>query len=138
MPRIAMLFGVVLVLLGIVLYAMSEPEHKSLTAFIPSGFGLVLVLLGQIAQGDSEKRRMHTMHAAVLVGLVGMVVPAVMTALDIQKHYADPPAERLPSTLATTGKATMAVICCVFVGLCVKSFIDVRRARKQTASAPPN
>jgi hypothetical protein len=129
-----MLFGILLVVLGVVLYSQSELEWpRKATALIPAGFGLVLVLLGQIAQGGSEKIRMHTMHAAALVGMIGFVGGAVMTILDFGKMGNVPP----PSTLAMVGKAFMAMLCGVFLGVCIKSFIDARRARKQKETATP-
>src|SRR5579859_1785299 len=81
--RIAMVFGVALVALGIGLYYSSDPDHRSYTAFIPSGLGVVIFLAGQFAQSASEKIRMHSMHAAATAALIGAVGGAVMTALDI-------------------------------------------------------
>lgn len=132
MARIAMFFGALLVILGIVLYSQSELEGlRKLTALIPAAIGLLLVLLGQIASGGSEKMRMHTMHAAAMLGLIGLIGGAVMAVRGAIALSSDSP----PSKLALGGQAIMAVLCGVFVGLCVKSFIDVRRARK-AASQP--
>lgn len=122
MPRIAMVFGVVLVILGVALYAMSEPERQSWTAFIPSIFGLVLVLLGQVA-GASDRARKHAMHVAAMVALVGTVFPAFRAIRKL--------AEGADFNLAIGGQLAMAALCGVFLALCVKSFIDARRARKQ-------
>jgi len=129
-----MIFGVLLAVLGVVLYAMADPElkkeWKALTAFIPTGFGAALIVIGQIAQSGSEKVRMHSMHAAALIGLVGVIGGVVMTILDIRKLGGDTP----PSNLAMGGKAALAVLCAAFLALCIKSFIEVRRARKQKKS----
>jgi hypothetical protein len=125
--RIAIFFGVVLAVLGIGLYAMSDPElkaqGKAYTAFIPSAFGAVLIVIGQVAQSGSAQVRKHSMHAAAMVGLIGLVVPAyrVITALS----------QGAEITLAIGGQIAMAVLCGIFLALCIKSFIDVRRARKQ-------
>ena len=73
MAPIAILFGVLLGLLGPVLFFLSDPEKQSPTAFIPSGFGVALIVLGVIAL--NEKYRMHAMHGAALIGLIGFVVP---------------------------------------------------------------
>jgi multisubunit Na+/H+ antiporter MnhG subunit len=127
---IAIGFGVALTILGIVLYRTSEPEHQSLTALIPSVFGLALVLCGQIARGTSEKARMHAMHVAAMIGLIGLIGGIVLVVLDVQKFGGEQP----PSTRALAGKAALAVLCGVFVGWCVKSFIDARRARKRNAA----
>ena len=134
MGPIAIGFGVALTILGIVLYRTSDIEPKPLTALIPSIFGLALVLCGQIARGTSEKARMHAMHAAAVIALIGLVGGIVLVILDVQK-LGDP---KPPSNLAMGGKAALAVLCGAFLGLCVKSFIDVRRARRRNAagSAP--
>src|ERR1700692_915747 len=120
MSHLAIGFGVLLGLLGPVLYELSEPP-QSLTAYIPSAFGIVLIVLGIIAR--NEKYRMHAMHGAALVGLLGVVMPlgrviAVATKPDFKFG------------LAAGGSVAMAVVCAVFLGLCVKSFIDARKARK--------
>jgi peptidoglycan/LPS O-acetylase OafA/YrhL len=121
--RIAIFFGIVLAVLGIGLYAMSHPDKKSLTAFIPSAFGAALIVIGQVAQSGSAKVRMHSMHAAAVVGLIGLVIPAYRV-IDKLSHGAE-------MDLAIGGSIAMAALCGIFLALCVKSFIDIRRARKQ-------
>jgi hypothetical protein len=118
---IAIFFGVLLTVLGIGLYALSDSHSP--TALIPSAFGVVLILLGFIARGGSEKVRMHTMHAAALIGLVGLVFPAYRAIAAL--------AGGAEMNLAIGGQIAMAVLCGGFLALCIKSFIDARRARKQ-------
>jgi hypothetical protein len=125
LARIAMIFGVLLAVLGIGLYAMADPELKpwrALTALIPTAFGAVLIVIGQVAQSESAKVRMHAMHAAALVGLIGLAIPAYRAIAAL--------AGGAELNLAIGGQLAMAGLCAVFVALCVKSFIDVRRARK--------
>ncbi len=129
MARIATFFGILLVVLGIGLYAMSDPEHKSLTALIPSAFGLVLVLLGQVAAAGSDRARMHTMHAAALVGLIGLAFPAYRAIAAL--------ARGAELNLAIGGQLAMAALCGIFLALCIKSFIDARIARRRGETAPP-
>jgi hypothetical protein len=129
-PLITVIFGVLLTLLGLVLYRMSESGAP--TALIPSVFGVVLVLCGQIARGNSAKARMHAMHAAAVVGVIGLAGGAVMTVVDLQKLASDEPV----LYKALGGKAALAMLCAVFVALCVKSFIDARRARKRAENSP--
>lgn len=129
MAPIAMLFGVLLGVLGPSLYFLSDPEKQSLTAFIPSGFGLALIVLGVVARND--KFRMHAMHGAALVGLIGFAVPAFMVGRALISGAAFDPVRH-------GGQAVMAALCLIFLGLCVKSFIDARTARKQKeAETPP-
>jgi uncharacterized membrane protein len=120
MGPIAIGFGVLLTLLGPVLYFLSDPAKQSPTAFIPSGFGVVLVILGVFAM--NEKFRMHAMHGAALIGLIGCAMPAYMVVAGLIRGD--------EFNLPKQGQTAMAVLCGVFLGLCVKSFIDARKARK--------
>ena len=122
MAPLAIVFGVLLPLLGPVLYFLSDPAKQSPTAFIPSGFGVALIILGVLARND--KFRMHAMHVAALLGLIGLAVPAFMVARALGGGAEFEPVKH-------GGQLTMAVLCGIFEALCVKSFIDVRRARKQ-------
>src|SRR5438876_683753 len=74
MSLIAMVFGVFLMLLGGCLYVQSDP--RAATALIPAYFGIALFVLGVLAR--SEKLRMHVMHVAALLGLIGFAMPAFM------------------------------------------------------------
>ena len=114
-------FGVLLGLLGPILYELSEPAKQSPTAFIPSAFGIVLIVLGIIAH--NEKFRKHAMHGAAVVGLLGFAMPAYMVIAGLIRGD--------EFNLPKQGQTAMAVICAVFLGLCVKSFIDARIARRQ-------
>ena len=120
MAPIAMLFGTLLVILGGVLYGMAEV--KSVTALIPSFFGIALIVLGVIAR-TGDKARKHAMHVAALLGVIGFVMPLVRAL---------PMALEGTMTLPVVGSLIMAALCAIFVILCVKSFIDARRARKQS------
>ena len=133
MAPLAIGFGVLLGLLGPVLYELSDLDPKPMTAFIPSAFGVVLILLGFLAR--NEKYRMHAMHGAALVGLLGVVMP-----LGRVIYASTQPTFQFG--LAAGGSIAMAVLCAIFLGLCVKSFIDARVARKKKeaetqSTAPP-
>jgi hypothetical protein len=129
MPRISIGFGVVLIGLGVVGYLISDT--RSVTALIPAFFGAALVGLGGLAL--NEKLRKHAMHVAVLVGLVGCVVPAYRAIGALQKAASG---EEVQNWTPFTFQALMAVICAVFVALCVRSFIQARRSQAQRTSTP--
>ncbi len=118
MAPIAMLFGVVLMLLGGGLFAASDP--RAYTALIPAYFGVALLILGVAARNEAARK--HAMHLAAMLALLGCLFPAyrVIAAVVAGTELG----------LAHYGQIAMAVLCGVFVALCVKSFIDVRRARK--------
>jgi hypothetical protein len=122
MPRIIFTFAVIFVLLGIGAYLLTEAQ--SWTALIPAIFGLLLAIAG----GISLKSLKHGGHIAALVGLLGFLGTAsrLLSAL-----RSGEPIELLS---AVGVQAVFAVLCLGFVALCVKSFIDARRARTANPS----
>jgi hypothetical protein len=122
MPLVTIAFGVILMIIGVGGYAMQEPGHGSPTALIPAAFGLVLAICGAVA--TKEKLKMHAMHLAVLIGLLG-IFPTFKGIISVvtQNFGGKPP-------LASYSRAAMASVCIVYVILCVNSFIQARRARK--------
>jgi zinc transporter ZupT len=115
--------GVILILLGAGGYAATD--FASVTALIPAFFGIALAVLGVLAR--QEKLRKHAMHTAVLVGLIGLIGAAVM----VVRALGAPAIER---PVAFWMQVAMGVLCGVFVGLCVKSFIDARRKQGPQAT----
>lgn len=118
-------FGAFLILLGGASFLLSE--SRSPTALIPAYFGLVLALVGLLACKDSLRK--HAMHAAAALGLFGFLGPTVMVLRNLGKASED------IKPAAVASQAVMALTCALFVGLCVKSFIDARR-RRQNQPAP--
>jgi hypothetical protein len=124
MAKIAILFGAILVAMGGYSY-VTTGHHP--TALIPAWFGLVLILCGAMAAGDDAKKRMLWMHIAVTVGLIGFVFPGTMATISLVKsHTSGVPLARPEAVHA---QAHMALVCLIFVALCVRSFIAARRAR---------
>ena len=119
MARITIGVGVVLIALGLIGYL---PHQESWTALIPALFGVPLTILGVPAL--QEGWRKHSMHVAVIIGLVGFLGGAFSFMRPLLSG-----GEMKP--MAATMQALMALTCAAFVGLCVKSFIDARVARKQ-------
>ena len=118
MAKITIAGGAILIALGLIGYFGTS--MVSWTALIPAFFGVLLAVLGGLAL--KEERRKHAMHAAVVVGLIGFVGGAFSFFRPLLAG-----GELNPT--AATLQALMALTCAVFVALCVKSFIDVRRAR---------
>src|ERR1700735_1424536 len=124
MGAVSVGFGLFLMVLGFVGYFVMghfHPDKQSLTALIPAAFGVVLVVLGLLARKDSLRK--HAMHGAAMIGLIGSVVPGYRVVRGLFN-----PESILPA--AMIAQAVMSLACLVFVGLCVKSFIDARRRRK--------
>lgn len=128
MAPFTMVFGILLVILGLAgyfapeMFPGGEQVTKSVTALIPAFVGGALFLLGVLAL--KENLRKHAMHAAATVGLLGFLGAGVQF---LRKALGDSFAWG-PGTIS---QAIMAVLCGVFVVLCVKSFIDARRARSR-------
>lgn len=114
-------FGAVLILLGLFGYIGTGMVHP--TALIPAAFGLLLVVFGAMAR--DEKKRKMAMHIAVTVGLLGFLgtVPGL---LKIGTLLSGGTVER---PAAVISQSIMAVLMAVYVGMCVKSFIDARKRR---------
>ncbi|MFN4258356.1 MAG: hypothetical protein ACK4RK_03610 [Gemmataceae bacterium] len=121
MPLYAILFG--LLLTGVGAWGYFGSDARSVTALIPAFVGVPLVLLGVL--GFMEKLRKHVMHAAAALALLGFLAAAgrllanVFTGKEV-------------FTFAGGMIALMALLCLIFEGMCIKSFIDARRARKAT------
>ena len=125
MAKLTLAVGAVLVLLG--LGAYFGTGQQSVTALIPSFFGVPLVVLG--LWGEPQKNRKLAMHIAVVLTLLGFLgtIRAVF---------------KLPAALAGTAErpaaiyvqVIMAVITLAHVVLAVRSFIAARRARRAAES----
>lgn len=116
--------GLALVALGVGGYFGLGRE--SITALIPAFFGAPMFILGLLASRSSGKTRMHLMHAAAVLALLGLLgswggVP------DVFKLMGGAELERQAASIA---KAIMALLCAVLLALSIKSFISARRARK--------
>ena len=120
MAKITIGLGLVLIALGLGAYVGTGREH--LTALIPAFFGLPLGLLGVVAL--KEHMQKHAMHVAAVIGLLGfagtvkglMKLPVLLTGGELAQ----------PAAVAV--QAAMAIVCLLFVVLCIRSFIQARRA----------
>lgn len=121
MPIVTIIYGLLLIGLGVGSYvatAMISP-----TALIPAFFGLPVVVCGILARDEAKLK--HAMHGAASLALLGFLgtfrgllsVPALLRGDLLQRPE------------AVKAQAVMAVLSLLFVVLCVRSFINVRRAR---------
>ncbi len=121
MPIVTVLFGAGLIGVGVWGRFFVEGGQGQVTPLIPAFVGLPLALLGLLALKESLLK--HAMHAAAMVGLLGFLGGcANLVRLVVTKGTVEG-----PSGLATI---LMTALCGVFVGLCVNSFIQVRRRRR--------
>ena len=118
MPSTTRLFGLILIVLGIASYVLTD--RTSVTALIPAFFGVVLVICALVAR-SSEAARRHAMHAAVAVGLLSALATlarGVPTAISGGIGRA-----------AVMSQLAMNVLLLIYVALGVQSFIAARKAR---------
>jgi hypothetical protein len=108
MAKLTICFGIVLILLG--LFGFVITGHHAPTALIPAFVGLILVILGFLANTEDAKKRMLNMHIADYIEMTFQ-------------------GRQFPRPVAVQEKAGMAVLLLFFVLLCVRSFINARRAR---------
>lgn len=124
MAKLTLFFALVLIVLGIAVF-IATGGHAP-TALIPTWFGVVLGILGLLARTDDSKRRMLFMHIAVTVGLIGFIFPGWRGLGDL---IAESHGQTVLRPAAMKEELAMAVICLIFVLLCVRSFIAARRQR---------
>lgn len=131
MAKWALLFGFILLLMGI--FAYVGGNHTS-SALLPAYFGILLGVLGATARTEKEKTRMIAMHIAATVGLVGflMTVSDLSEYIQVQRGGIIPEHPKVLQEHALT-----SAILLLFVLLCVLSFIKARRARQAAPAEKP-
>jgi small-conductance mechanosensitive channel len=122
MPSTAIGCGLALIMVGIAGYVwgIMDNNKASITALIPALFGLVIAIFGALAQ-SKESLRKHMMHAALLVALIGFIIPTARLLMDVSKI------SLTPSVIA---QAAMALLCLLFVVIGLQSFFNARRSRE--------
>ena len=118
MPRTTIVIGLLLILQGVGFYFGTHT--KSLTALIPTFFGVPIALLGCVALKESLRK--HAMHGAVTLALLGLLAPIGRIASAGFKLSA-----------AGVSLLLMILLCGALLVLGIKSFIDARR--RQAAAA---
>lgn len=120
-PRLTIIYSVLLIIIGIIGYIASGAA--SITALIPTFFGMILLLLGLLAR--KEHLRKLTTHIAVVLGLIGFVA----TAGAIGDLVAIISGEDVQRQLAVVIKSIMSILSLLYIIICTKSFINARRAK---------
>ena len=128
MPTVAMIFGALLTALGVVAYTspdlLGTGEPGKISALSPAYLGVPIALAGLVSLLKPSLLK-HAMHLAAMLGLAGIVggfVPVALRNFDF-------------NTAAVKVGVIMTLLSVVFVGLCVKSFIDTKKARKAREAA---
>ncbi len=118
MPLVSIVFGGLLI--AVALWGKFSTGTESWTALVPAFFGAPLVVLGLLALKESFLK--HAMHLAAVIGLLGVLGGVGNLARVLARGG---------ELGGTPGISTilMTVLCAAFVGLCVNSFVQVRRRR---------
>jgi hypothetical protein len=130
-PVVTIVLGALLTALGIVSYTAVVPyfgrqPYSSVTALIPAFFGAPLVVCGLLAL--NERFLKHAIHAAAMIGLLGLIGALAVAGKHIPTALSAG-TDALERPEAFRSQIAMAVVCVVFVALCVNSFIAARRRR---------
>lgn len=125
MPIVSMVCGALLILLGV--WSYFATDARSPTALIPAFVGGILVVCGLAALKESWLK--HAMHAAAAVALLGGIAAAsrFVPKLFGEINWNDP---------ATVATGKMTLVCFVFVALAINSFVQARKRRAASQSAP--
>jgi hypothetical protein len=124
MAKVTLVFAVLLIALGLGSYFGTGSQHP--TALIPTWFGLALGLFGFLAMSPDAGRRKLYMHINVTIGLLGFL-GAAGRAVQSFGHARSEGIE--PDRIALGAQIAMAGVLLIYVLLCVRSFIEARRAR---------
>ena len=116
---VAIIYGIFLIIWGVAVSFIST--SNSLTSFIPSIFGLPILLFAFLSVKFPNKKKLF-MHIVVSFGLIVFI-----GGLDFSRGL-------LKSTLfnnmwADTSKLMMLITGLIFTFICVKSFIFARKNR---------
>jgi hypothetical protein len=119
MPQITVVFGALLCLVGLGFYARTG----AVTSLIPAFIGLPMIVAGLLARREALRR--HAMHAAALLGTLGLL-GSLRGAIQLPALLGG---EAVARPAAVAAQSITAALCLVFVALCVRSFVNARRQR---------
>ena len=116
MPRLTLIVGGLLLIVGIVGYVATS--FASLTALIPSVVGVLLLISGGIAM-KNRKLGVHIALVVALLGALGMIMP-LMSLPELFAGESDNPG-------AVVSALVTVIVLVVYIVLGVRSFIAARR-----------
>jgi len=123
MAKVTLVFAFLFIALGLVGFVGTGSEHY--TALIPALLGLLLGVFGWLSFSPDAGRRKLFMHINVTLGLLGFLG----TVMGLIQWFQMLAGATVKNPAATESKAVMALLCLVYVALCVRSFIAARKAR---------
>ena len=121
MPAITFFVAVLLLAVGLGGFVASGAHAP--TALIPAVLGVLIGVCAAVAR--NPKARMHAMHAAVLLALLGVLgslrgvlqLPALLSGQTVARP------------LAVVAQSVTVVLCLGYLVVAIRSFIQARRQR---------
>ena len=121
MESVSIIYGIFLIIWGVAVSFISG--SNSITSFIPSMFGLPILLFSILSVKFSNKKKLF-MHIVVTFGLIVFI-----GGLDFSRGIMK--GTLFDNMWADTSKLMMLTTGLIFTLLCVKSFIFARKNRAQ-------
>jgi hypothetical protein len=130
MPLVSIICGIILIPLGLVVFqvTLDQTGVRQPTPLIPTGLGVLLVILGGLAYRQGMRK--HAMHTAAMVGVFGVLGGGYKAVPGLVTYLSEGQVKSVP---ALVGQSLTMLICLIFVILCVNSFIQARRRQRQAA-----
>lgn len=121
--------AIVTIVVGIILAAIAYGgAHIYGGGLHPLAVGVILIVCGFFANTENAKRRKLWMHIAVTIGLLGFLVPGIMSGIEYARWRSTGVAT--PALALIYEQMLVSAICLAYVAMCVRSFIAARRNRR--------
>jgi hypothetical protein len=121
MAKMTIVFGALLVAISICFWLSMGTAQTA--ALHPAGIGVLLIISGALARTENAKRHMLWMHIAVTLGLIGFLTTGIRAALELSHGLAS-----IVNLAGVYERVVIALVCLIFVAICVRSFIAARRS----------
>ena len=111
--------GIILIVLGLIGFFVTGMQ--SVTALIPTFFGLVFLVLGFIARKESARKM--ALHIAMVIALLGLIG----TFSGLIKFFALITGGEIARPAAVIAQTIMALLLIFYLVSGIKTFIDARK-----------
>lgn len=116
---LGIVLGIALIVLGVGAYVLSD--FASITALIPTFFGVLIAILGVVGYRQPNRQRMAAYGIGLLavLGILGSTrgIPDIIALLT---------GETVESTIAAVSQGTMILICLVLLAAVIQFIRDTR------------
>ncbi len=119
MANTTIVLGIILIILGLV--SFFGTGMQSVTALIPTFFGLLILALGFLARKESARKM--AMHIAIVLGLLGLIG----TFPGLIKLFPLLTGAEVARPAAVISQTIMALLLIYYLVTGIKTFIDARK-----------